>query len=398
MSNPVSKSESDVKSAEPSEIGPNVNGLGSGLGSGLDSVLGQLSDFKLALDKAAIVAVTDRAGKITHVNDKFCKVSKYAREELLGQNHRIIKSNHHPKEFFVNMWRTISSGQVWEGEICNRAKDGSLYWVNTCIVPFVDNEGRPYQYVSIRFEVTQQKNAEDQLRSHTKKLEESNRDLEHFASIAAHDLQEPLRKIRAFSDRLTKKCKDILPPDAVDYLDRIQAAAERMQNLIEDLLTYSSIRKTNSGFSSTNLAEIVREVLNDFELKLEQTHAVVNVESLPIIQADPSQIRQLLMNLIGNAIKFRAPDRPLIITITALTELNKVHISIKDNGIGFDEKYLDRIFTIFQRLHGRSEYPGTGVGLAICRRIVERHDGTITAKSQPGQGAEFIVTLPHIKN
>lgn len=356
--------------------------------------MGQLADFKLALDVAAIVTVTDKTGRITHANDRFCQISMYSREELVGQNHRIIKSNVHPPEFFREMWRTISSGKVWKGEVCNRAKDGSLYWVNTTIVPFLDQAGKPYQYVSVRFDISPRLAAEEKLRAYAKRLEDSNQDLEHFASIAAHDLEEPLRKIRAFSDRLAVKTKDLLSPDDLDYLLRIQNAAVRMQDLINGLLSYSSLHLKPAGFAPVDLNRVAADVLSDLELRAEEAGGQITVAQLPCIVGDAQQLHQLLQNLIANAIKFRSPARPLQIEISARLEHPNCLLSVKDNGIGFDEKNLDRIFNIFQRLHGRTQYPGAGVGLAICRRIVERHNGSITAKSAPDQGAEFLVTLP----
>jgi PAS domain S-box-containing protein len=354
----------------------------------------ELEFIRHALDQSAIVAITDRAGTIVHVNDKFCQISKYSREELLGQNHRIINSGYHARDFFVEMWKTISSGEIWEGEIKNRAKDGSFYWVNTTIVPYRDESGNPYQYVSIRYEITQRKAAEEQLRVYADRLERSNRELQDFASIAAHDLQEPLRKIQSFGDRIRTRFLSQLDDDARDYLDRMLASAKRMRILIDDLLTYSRVTTKALPFVRTDLNAVIRDVLSDLEVRLEQTQGKVEFDSLPPVDADPSQMRQLFQNLIGNALKFRRPDTPPVVRIEGRWKGSQCTFTVMDNGIGFDEKYLDRIFTIFQRLHGKQEYEGTGVGLAVCRRIVERHGGAITAKSAPGEGATFIVTLP----
>ncbi|MGZ6482330.1 MAG: sensor histidine kinase [Bdellovibrionota bacterium] len=354
----------------------------------------ELELIRYALDKSAIVAITDRAGRIIHINDKFCEISKYSREELIGQNHRIINSGYHSREFFTEMWKTISSGKIWEGELRNRAKDGSLYWVNTTIVPFADSTGRPYQYVAIRYEITQRKAAEEQLRIYADRLEHSNRELTDFASVAAHDLQEPLRKIQAFGDRLATRYRETLPEEARDFLDRMLVSAGRMRRLIDDLLTYSRVATQAKPFAPTDLNQLLAEVLSDLEIRIEQVKASVVKENLPTIEADAMQMRQLFQNLIANALKFHRPDTKPEVTISARLDGDNCELCVADNGIGFDEKYLDRIFTIFQRLHGRQEYEGTGVGLAVCRRIVERHGGSITAKSEPGKGARFLVTLP----
>lgn len=354
----------------------------------------ELNDIRRALDKSAIVAITDRAGNIIHVNDKFCEISKYSRHELLGQNHRVVNSGYHSGEFFVDMWKTISQGNIWEGEIRNRAKDGSFYWVNTTIVPFLADDGKPFQYVAIRYEITQRKEAEEQLRVYADRLERSNQELQDFASIAAHDLQEPLRKILAFGDRLETKFRSQLPEDARDYLDRMLSSAKRMRRLIDDLLTYSRVTTKAKDFVKTDLNLVLQDVLSDLELRIEQSKAKIEVEKLPVLMADPLQMHQLLQNIIGNALKFHREDIPPHVSVRASSERGIASITVEDNGIGFEEKYLDRIFTIFQRLHGRQEYEGTGVGLAVCRRITERHGGTISATSLPGHGSCFTIRLP----
>jgi PAS domain S-box-containing protein len=234
-------------------------------------------------------------------------------------------------------------------------------------------------------------------------LARSNEELQQFAFVASHDLQEPLRKIKTFGDRLKVTYGDILTPQGQDYLERMQNAASRMQTLIEDLLTLSRVTSRGEPFISVNLTHIVQEVISDLEIRIQQTGAVVEVQDLPTIDADPLQMRQLLQNLIGNALKFHRPETPPIVKVYSQdlhSQSNQVasgeyfQLIIEDNGIGFEEKYLQRIFNVFQRLHGRSQYEGTGIGLAICKKIVERHHGSITASSQLGQGATFIVTLP----
>lgn len=358
-----------------------------------------LAHLKSAIDEAAIVAITDRRGLITYVNEKFCSISKYSRAELLGKTHQIINSKLHPPEFFAEMWKTISAGKVWEGEIRNRAKDGSFYWVNTTIVPFMGSDGRPEKYVSVRYEITERVVAQEQLGVYTRKLEISNRELQDFASVAAHDLQEPLRKIQSFSDRLKANAGTALGEEAQDYLNRILASAQRMSVLIEDLLTYSRVTTKAQPFVEVDLNSLLMQVVADLEIRIEQTGGKVVVENLPQIQADTTQMRQLFQNLISNGLKFHRKATPPLVLIRAepatLPGISAaVRLTVEDNGIGFDEKYLDRIFTIFQRLHGRSEYEGTGIGLAVCRKIVDRHGGVITAQSEPGKGSRFLVTLP----
>lgn len=365
-----------------------------------------LANIKTAIDDSSIVAITDKNGIITYANRKFCAISKYSEEELIGSSFSIVNSKYHSKEFFVEMWQTISKGKIWEGEIRNRAKDGSLYWIHTTIVPFMDENNEPEQYVAVRYDITKKKLAEEQLRVYAKKLEISNQELQDFASVAAHDLQEPLRKMQAFSDRLKMKAVEDLTPEALDYVDRIQKSAKRMQGLINDLLTYSRVTTKAQPFSPLDLNQIFSQVISDLEIQIEQSGGKIEVATLPTIEGDSTQMHQLFQNLIGNALKFTKPNIPPYITVAAkIFELSPLghsgaacQISIQDNGIGFDEKYLDRIFTIFQRLHGRHEYEGTGIGLAVCRKIIDRHGGMITAKSTPNMGATFLVTLPMKQN
>ncbi|NER20617.1 MAG: GAF domain-containing protein [Symploca sp. SIO1C2] len=248
-------------------------------------------------------------------------------------------------------------------------------------------------------------------------LARSNVELQQFAYIASHDLQEPLRKIQAFGDRLKVKFSQELTDQGQDYLERMQNAARRMQILINDLLSLSRVTTKTQPFIQVNLSAVVHNVLSDLEISIQETGAEIEVGDLPIVEADPVQMRQLLQNLIGNALKFhKAEEQPVVkidcqllmslespvfpadnqkqMPTDATNNKDFCQILVQDNGIGFEEKYLDRIFNAFQRLHGRSEYPGTGIGLAICRKIVERHGGSITATSASGQGATFMITLP----
>ncbi|HWK53218.1 MAG TPA: ATP-binding protein [Hyphomicrobiales bacterium] len=233
------------------------------------------------------------------------------------------------------------------------------------------------------------------LHHYSLELKRSNRELQDFAFVASHDLQEPLRKIRAFGDRLSD-VEHGLNAQAEDYIRRMQNASSRMSGLIDDLLSFSRITTTAKPFLPVDLHEVIDEVLDDLELSINESDAQISIEPLPTIEADRFQMRQLLQNMLGNAVKFRQPDREVVIKVQAHIdpEENQLRLRIVDNGIGFDENYKDRIFMPFQRLHGKGEYPGTGIGLAICRRIVERHSGTITVTSTEGQGSVFTVTLP----
>ncbi len=255
-------------------------------------------------------------------------------------------------------------------------------------------------------QATQAEELEQRVRQRTVELNEandalnvSNRELEQFASVASHDLQEPLRKIEAFGDRLKTRSAEQLDERGHDYLARMLQSALRMRTLINDLLTFSRVTSKTQPMQPISLKEIAEAVAGDLEGRLQQEGGQILIGELPAIQGDPLQMRQLLQNLIGNGLKFHRPGVAPVVRVAARMLQNGANnpvceLTIADNGIGFEEIYLDRIFDVFQRLHGRSEYEGTGMGLAICRKIVERHGGEITATSKPNEGARFFVTLP----
>ncbi len=251
-------------------------------------------------------------------------------------------------------------------------------------------------------DVTELERSQERLTQYTRQLEVSNRELQDFAYVASHDLQEPLRKIETFGDRLATKYADDLPDGGKKYVERMQNATSRMRLLINDLLGYSRVTTNAKPFSKIDLGECLDGVVGDLQIRIEETNARVDYERLPVIDADRTQMRQLLQNLVGNALKFQRPGVTPVVTVSAEIIRNEHFddqpdmcvLRVADNGIGFDNKYKDQIFTIFQRLHGRNEYEGTGIGLATVRKIVERHGGLIDADGIEGQGATFIVTLP----
>lgn len=355
--------------------------------------------FELSAD---LMCMVDMNGRFKVVNPAFAAITGYTEAELLE------------RAFFDLLHRDDwdKTRLVFEGIMAgNRAnafenryvcKDGSIVWLSWNSV-IMDNT----TVFGLARDITERRKINEKLREYSEQLRRSNRELEDFATVASHDLQEPLRKVQAFRDRLLIKCGDQLDDQARDYLDRMRDAVDRMKTLITDLLTFSRISSKANPYTVVNLDETAKGVLSDLEVLVASCDAEVTLENLPKIEADPSQMRQLLQNLVGNALKFRHPSvspkicvRSRMLSDCERAELplngdgEVFEIVVEDNGIGFDEAYSDKIFKVFQRLHGRGEYEGTGIGLAICRKIVERHGGTIQAKSKIGQGSQFIFSLP----
>jgi PAS domain S-box-containing protein len=333
----------------------------------------------------------DIEGKTTFVNPAVAKMSGRKLDELIGKPAGRICNIQGPDG------QTPEADSIFREGTFVRA-DGTSFPVEFVRTP-INEKGQPVGSVFVFKDITQRKQAEESLSQKAAELARSNAELEQFAFVASHDLQEPLRKIQAFGDRLKGKCAGILPPEAQDYLDRMDSAAARMRTLINDLLTFSRVIRSMEPCIAVDLGQVVRDVLNDLEVRIEKSGASVEIGSMVKLEADPMQMRQLFQNLVGNALKFQPPGNKPVVKIScrvmaAASGTELCEISVSDNGIGFEEKYAERIFAVFQRLHGRTEYEGTGVGLAVCRRIVDRHGGSIVARSTPGEGATFLITLP----
>lgn len=354
----------------------------------------ELNQFKYALDESSIVAITDSKGIITYVNDTFCEISQYSKKELIGNTHKIINSGHHPKSFFKDLWKTIGKGNVWVGEIKNKAKDGTFYWVFTSIVPFKNAEGKIYQYLAIRQDVTDRKKAELLSQQNTEKVKEKNKELEQFAYIASHDLQEPLRTVTSFAGLLEEEYSDKLDGNASQYLEFITQASKRMSELVKGLLDYSRIGKGREKVI-VDCNEVVNDIQQDLSVIITETKAKIKVENLPTICAYNTELRLLFQNLISNAIKFRKKDQVSVVKISAKKKKDHYHFLIEDNGIGIANEHLEKIFIIFQRLHNKHEYDGSGIGLAHCRKIIALHEGEIWVESELERGSNFHFTIPY---
>ena len=351
------------------------------------------------------IITIDSRGIMEMVNPSAARMFGYNSEELLGKNVNILmpEPDHSRHDGYIQRYQTTGEKKIIGigREVTGLRKDGTRFPFHLSISE-VKLAGKTI-YTGFVHDITNQKLNEERLRRYAAELERSNRELQDFAYVSSHDLQEPLRKIQAFGDRLLKKEFEKLSDQGKDYVNRMLNAASRMQHLINDLLSFSRVTSKAKPFSKINLDQILTEVLSDMEVSIEKAGAEIIRSPLPEIEGEPTQIRQLFQNLISNAIKFRKENENPILNIYAKSLQRQAHLTstpgdeateiyFEDNGIGFDEKYLDKIFTIFQRLEGQ-KFEGSGVGLATCRKIAIRHGGNITAQSQPGIGTRFIVTL-----
>lgn len=346
-----------------------------------------------ALDEHAIVAITDPRGVITYVNDKFCQISKYSAEELVGRTHRVINSGFHPKEFFEEMWSTIKSGAVWHGEVCNKAKDGSLYWVDTTIVPFRSPENEITRYVAIRNEVTHIFEVEQQLAQANKELNLSNGEIEEFVYTVSDDLKSPLVTIQGFSGAMQKDIESDRYDRINRFADQIVNAAARMCVTISDLLELSQTGRGEHLPTRVDSGEVVREVLDQLHAQIEEKNALIELDDdMPVMLADRVRAVQVFQNLIANALRYGCrEDRQCIIRIGGTTNETETTIYVSDNGPGIDTRYQETIFGLFQRLS--NEPGGTGIGLAIVHRIATVHGGRAWVESSQGDGSTFYVTF-----
>lgn len=368
----------------------------------LKDSLKEIADIKFALDQSTIVAITDQRGIINYVNDEFCRISKYSREELLGQDHRIINSGYHSKEFIRNLWTTIAGGKVWKGELRNRSKDGSIYWVDTTIVPFLDADGKPYQYVAIRHDITQLKLAEEQIRQQTIELQRAAQlsITGELAAGLAHEIKNPLAGIQGAVDILIRR-RDANDPER-EALEGVRHQVQRIDNTVRALLDRA--RPRNLRLERASLTDLTQATV---ELARAQTAArggdQVQIEFFPPTEdislvVDAAQIEDALLNLMINAIEAVEKDGKVTLRI------HRVHpnddegteeavIEVSDNGRGIEEKDLANVFNPFFT----TSKGGTGLGLPAVRRIARVHGGSVDVKSVVGEGSTFTIRLPIIE-
>ncbi len=350
--------------------------------------------------------------KFTYVGPQVERILGYPRQSWVDANVWAERIHPEDRDRVVNYCITQSeNGEDHYADYRTITSDGSLVWIRDVV--HVIREGTvTKEIVGFMFDITERKHAEEELAFAKKSLEQSNsalqklnedlkrsnQELYNFASIASHDLQEPLRKIISFGDLLRSRVP-VSDEPSISYLERMQNAASRMRNLIHDLLQFAMIESEIKSFEITDLNKVGDNILDDLETLIKETEGTVNINNLPAIESDPSQMNQLFLNLIGNALKFHRDGIPPIVNLGSFKKENGFwEIFVEDNGIGIDEKYLDRVFKPFERLHGISSYEGTGIGLSICDKIVARHGGKITVKRQPTNGVTFHIILPEKQN
>jgi PAS domain S-box-containing protein len=340
----------------------------------------QLEDFKRALDHAAIVATTDVSGRITYVNDTFCEISGYSREELLGQDHRIVNSSYHSKDFIRDLWRTIASGQVWHGELRNRAKGGQIYWVDTTIVPFLNDRGKPYQYIAIRSDITARKHAEEKLAQQAALAR-----VGQMAAVVAHEVRNPLAGIKGAIQVLMSRraAGDAELPVMRDIVGRIDSLSE----LINDLMLYARPRAPR--VSQVELRPLVGDAVTIVRRDPAAQSVDIVVEGEDIsVSADDELIRATILNLLINAAQAMAGNGRIVVTLGKAGDF--AMIDVRDNGPGIPPDIRGQVFDPFFTTKAR----GGGLGLPIARRTAELHGGSLVLDCPEGGGTVMTMTLP----
>ncbi|MCM3395551.1 PAS domain-containing protein [Cytobacillus sp. FSL W8-0315] len=347
----------------------------------LKSSLKDVNDIKFALDQSSIIAFTDEKGTITNVNEKFCEISQYSREELIGQNHSILNSGLHSKEFFKNLWKTIGQGEVWKGEIRNKAKDGSYYWVHTTIVPFLNANGKPYQYLSIRNDITERKKTEEVLHQQDKLAA-----VGQLAAGVAHEIRNPLTTMKGYTEFL--KLEET-HEERQEYLSIILDEIDRVNNIVEDFMVLAKPKAAE--LEERDIIPIIKNVVSFLEFEARNRNVKIGFEyqqDIIQIECDENRLKQVLLNFIKNGIE-AMPDGGNI-TVRAGIINNQVQIAIKDTGVGIPQEKLKNIGEPFFT----TKKNGNGLGLMVSFKIIESHNGKVFIESELNKGTTFNIVLP----
>jgi PAS domain S-box-containing protein len=337
----------------------------------------------------------DRQSRFTRVNTASARALGVASpDEVVGRSDFEFHPEDLSGEYYTDEQQLMASGEPVIGKLeAQRTPGGEERWLSTTKVPIRDREGTVIGIAGISRDVTDRIEVEERLRKTAAELARSNEELQQFAYVASHDLQEPLRMVASYTQLLARRYRDRLDEDGIEFIDFAVDGATRMQNLIQDLLAYSRVGTRTNAFDTLALGEVVKRALSNLRIALEESGAEVTYDGLPTITGDSSQLVQLFQNLLGNALKFRGSEAPRV-QVSAERSGNEWIIRVRDNGIGIEPAYAERIFVIFQRLHAKDEYPGSGIGLAICKKIVSRHGGRIWVEPAPERGTVFSFTLP----
>ena len=349
----------------------------------------RLKMLSIVVDQSPVsVVVTSPDGIIEYVNAHFTVATGYGAEEVIGENPRILSSGETPPETYQTLWATITAGRRWTGELRNRRKDGELRWEEVIIAPVFIDEGRLVYYVAIKEDVTERRLLQD-------RLSQTNSELEQFAYVVSHDLRQPLRMVNNYLQLTERRLKDTLDDDTRQFMAFARDGAVRMDHLILDLLEYSRIGRGSSADEAASVAYAAEDAVQNLGVAISEAKAeVIIAPDLPTIRGNLSDLVRLFQNLIGNAVKYRTPDRPPVVSVTCRRAGNAWIVSVRDNGIGIPADQRDRVFGVFQRLHTTEQYEGTGIGLAVCRKIVEHHGGHIWVEPVEGPGTDFRFSLP----
>ena len=366
----------------------------------LQSSLKELEDLKFALDQHCIVARTDARGVITFVNDKFCTVSKYSPEELIGQTHRVVNSRHHSKEFFDEMWQTITNGRTWRGEVKNHAKDGSTYWVDTTIVPFCGANGKPVQYIAIRMDITNLKRIGEELQRAKEVAEQASRAKSEFLANMSHEIRTPLNGIMGMTD-LTLDTP--LSREQREYLETVKSSSDSLLTVINDILDFSKIEagKLDLECAEFELRGVMESTLKTLAVRAGEKKLELLCEIAPdvpeMVRGDAVRLRQVMTNLTGNAIKFTEHGEVVLRVERESREGRELTLrfTVSDTGVGILPSKLSMIFDPFSQADTSTtrKYGGTGLGLTISARLVQMMGGKIWVESEPGHGSQFYFTV-----
>lgn len=353
---------------------------------------GELELLRDAIDRFLIVSRSDLQGRITFANRKFCEISKYSHDELLGQNHSILNSGHHPKPFFEQMWKTILKGAVWEDDIRNHTKEGVPYWVRAMIMPIADAGGRPQGFLSMRFDITPLKVSLEDQASLLHRLRAANQELQDFAYAISHDLKAPLRGIRAALEWLFTSDHDRPESDVKQVYQLLVNRLNRLEKMIVGLLDLSKISLSDgSNKEWVDIGQLLRECVD--LLPIPSHIAVIIRDPFPTLWSERLRLHQIFQNLIGNAVKFSDKAEGLV-EVSCADSGDGWTFTVRDNGPGIDGVYFEKIFEIFRTLDASPDHQNTGIGLAIVKKCAEALGGTVAVESSLGLGSQFRVTVP----